>query len=78
MPRQKQVKIGIVGLGPRGRLSWMKNLLRIKTCRVTALCDRVEALVGSGVPGGPAIRISRVLPTMARCWRRRISTRWRS
>ena len=24
----------------------MKNLLRIKTCRVTALCDRVEALVG--------------------------------
>ena len=46
MPKQKQVKIGIVGLGPRGRLSWMKNLLRIKTCRVTALCDRVEALVG--------------------------------
>ena len=46
MPKQKQVRIGIVGLGPRGRLSWMKNLLRIKTCRVTALCDRVEALVG--------------------------------
>ena len=46
MPKQKQVRIGIVGLGPRGRLSWMKNLLRIKTCRVTALCDKVEALVG--------------------------------
>ena len=46
MAKQKQVKIGIVGLGPRGRLSWMKNLLRIRTCRVTALCDRVEALVG--------------------------------
>ena len=46
MPGQKQVKIGIVGLGPRGRLSWMKNLLRIKTCRVTALCDQVDALVG--------------------------------
>ncbi len=40
-----QVRIGIVGLGPRGRRSWMKNLLRIKTCRVTALCDKVEALV---------------------------------
>ena len=46
MAKQKQVKIGIVGLGPRGRLSWMKNLLRIGTCRVTALCDSVEALVG--------------------------------
>ncbi|MCE2441530.1 MAG: Gfo/Idh/MocA family oxidoreductase [Candidatus Latescibacteria bacterium] len=46
MPRQKPVRIGIAGLGPRGRLSWMKNLLRIKTCRVTALCDRVDALVG--------------------------------
>ena len=46
MPNRKPVRIGIVGLGPRGRLSWMKNLLRIETCRVTALCDRVDALVG--------------------------------
>ena len=45
MPKKKPVRIGIVGLGPRGRLAWMKNLLRIETCRVTALCDRVDALV---------------------------------
>ena len=45
MPNRKPIRIGIVGLGPRGRLSWMKNLLRIETCCVTALCDRVDALV---------------------------------
>jgi len=44
MTANKRVNVGIVGLGGRSE-AWLKNCQMIKQCRVTALCDKIEALV---------------------------------
>ncbi len=45
MPQRKPVRVGIAGMGPRGRRAWLKNCQRVKGCQVTALCDRSESLL---------------------------------
>lgn len=44
---KKTVRIGLVGLSARG-LMWLQNYLICPHCRVTALCDKFEALTGKG------------------------------
>lgn len=39
------IRLGIVGLGPRGQ-SWLRQLLRMPSCEVTALCDRYPGPLG--------------------------------
>lgn len=53
-----QVRIGIVGLGPRGVRAWLRNFQQVKGCRVTALCDRFGPLVQKALQeaGDPDIR----------------------
>jgi len=40
-----EIRVGLAGLGGRG-LHWIRMLQRIEGYRVTALCDRIEALHG--------------------------------
>ncbi len=47
MSIRKQVRIGIVGMGVRGR-GWIRTCRRVKGCKVTALCEKVEPLLQEG------------------------------
>ena len=41
----EEIKVGLVGLGPRGRFCWSRNLRRMKGYRLVALCERVKPLL---------------------------------
>jgi len=43
-----EVKIGIVGMGGRGR-GWINTLKLVPYCRLTAVCDRIGPLVEQGL-----------------------------
>ncbi len=44
----KEVKIGIIGMGGRGR-GWIRTISLVPHCRLTAVCDRVGPLVEQGL-----------------------------
>ncbi|MGW0229249.1 Gfo/Idh/MocA family protein [Actinopolymorpha singaporensis] len=39
-----EIRVGVVGLGPRALGTWIPLLARIPGYRITAVCDRIEAL----------------------------------
>jgi predicted dehydrogenase len=43
-----QVRFGVVGMGGRGRLGWLRTLQLIKEARVVAVADRIEPLRREG------------------------------
>lgn len=45
MSTREQVRIGIVGLGRRGRRALLRNCQRVPGCKVTALCEKIEPLL---------------------------------
>lgn len=42
------IRVGIVGLGPRG-LNWIDSFRRVKGCRIVALCERYEPLLAQAL-----------------------------
>ena len=44
----KQVRVGLVGLSARG-LNWIDSLQRVKDCKLVAICDCYEPLLGKAV-----------------------------
>ncbi len=44
----KEVRVGIVGLSARG-LNWIDSFRRVKRCRIVALCERYEPLLGQAM-----------------------------
>jgi predicted dehydrogenase len=44
----ERVRLGIVGMGPRGRLGWIKTLQLVEHVQVVAVCDRIEHLAREG------------------------------
>ena len=53
----KNLRIGIVGMGPRGQL-WIDTFKRIGGCKVTALCEKAAPLLKQGmeIAGDPGIK----------------------
>src|SRR3989338_9269997 len=48
MTKSKIVRYGVVGMGPRGRLGWLKTLKLFASIKVVAVCDRIESLAHAG------------------------------
>ena len=44
MNKERKVKVGVVGLGGRSQ-AWIQNYLKCPACQITALCDKLDALV---------------------------------
>lgn len=44
MNKERKIKVGVVGLGGRS-VAWIQNYLQCPACRITALCDKLDALV---------------------------------
>jgi len=40
----KDIQIAVVGLGSRGSLTWIPQIQNMEHCRITAICDPIEAL----------------------------------
>ncbi len=51
MASPEEVRIGLVGLGPRGIGAWLSNCQRVRGGRLTAICDQNEAFLKQAYEG---------------------------
>jgi predicted dehydrogenase len=65
MAAPEQVRVGIVGLGHRGQW-WIELCRRVKGCRLTALCEKIEPLLlkASARAQDPSVRCYTDFETM--------------